>query len=135
MEIFFTQVNSVMAVLSQLLYDPQGNSHICKKFHPCSLYWRYFFLCQPCGIFECLSNILWFKVRIISQNLFYCGTMGNLANDNRDRNAHSTDAGTPTHDLRIKRYSVKVIHDIILSADKNYLHDFIINQFLRDVLY
>jgi len=52
--------------------------------------------------FPCRLNIFLFKVRISLQDLLKGGTVGDLANDHRDGNAHSPDAGAASHDLRVK---------------------------------
>jgi hypothetical protein len=65
------------------------------------------FLSQPGGVFNSLLNVLPLKVGVPFQDLLKSGPVGNLAHDDGDRNPHSSNARASSHDLRIKRYTVK----------------------------
>src|SRR5437764_12277246 len=49
-----------------------------------------------------LLYICLFQIRILREQLLSSRTVSKLANDDRDGNSHSPNAGSPTHDGRIK---------------------------------
>jgi len=65
-------------------------------------------LCEPCGIAECLLDVLSFEIRVSSQHLLECGAVGELADDHRHGDAHPTDAGPSSQDLRVERDPIEV---------------------------
>jgi hypothetical protein len=73
-----------------------------------------FLLSKPGCIFYRLLDILPFKIGISLKNLFKCGTVCDLAHNNGYGDPHATDASPTTHDLGIKRNSVKHIHHLLI---------------------
>ena len=52
---------------------------------------------QPSRVFQGLSDVLWFEVRVVGQDLFRGGPMGDLADDYGDGYPHAADTCAPPH--------------------------------------
>jgi hypothetical protein len=106
METFIAEVNCVMLVLLQPSNDPAVHTHIGKKSH--RLLGRVnLFLRQPSRILDRLLDIFPFQVRVTFKYFVKTRAVSNLADDDRNRNAHAAYARSPAHNLRIESDSLK----------------------------
>jgi len=60
------------------------------------------FLGEPRCVFESLLNILGYEVRVVAQDLLNRCAMSNVPHDDGNRDPHSADACTPSHDPRVE---------------------------------
>jgi hypothetical protein len=104
-----------MSVLRKAFGHSWGKCVIDQKFQDISRklrYWQFPLTYCASGIAQGFANILFFKVRVIGQDLRVAHPFGNHADDARDGNAQAADTWQAAHLVGIYRYSRKCLHGI-----------------------
>ena len=92
MEALVSPVDGIMTLLAQPSQHAQVHTHVGEEAHEglrdADLVPR-----QPGGILHRLLDVLALEIRVASQDLVEGRAVGDLADDERDRNAQAADAG------------------------------------------
>ena len=101
MQLFVAKVHRVVAGAAQPRDHLRTHTHVGKEAHD-PLRRMNFFGREPGRVFERLSNVLLFQIRMILEHLFDARSVSELTNDHGDGDAHATDARATAHDVRIE---------------------------------
>ncbi len=72
-------------------------------------------LSQVCGEGERFANIRLFDIREIGKQLFDGAAGCHRPDDHADAHAHAADTWLATHDLRIHRNAVELLHVVMIA--------------------
>ena len=85
-----------------------SQSHTSRRAH--------FFLRQPCRVRQRLLNVFRLQVRIVGEDFINRRAMGELADDDRDGDAHAANAGAAAEDVRVEGDAIEW-HSIIIGSN------------------
>ena len=92
MKALVSQVDGIMTLLAQPFHYAQVHTHVGEEAHE-RLRDANLDPCRPGGVLHRLLDVLALEIRGASQDLVESGAVGDLADDERDRNAQAADAG------------------------------------------
>ncbi len=115
MQSLVAEMNSIVALAAEPLCDPDVDVHVHQDAHN-RLRVLHTLLCQPRRVLDGLLDVVSFKVWVAGKDIVEGCTMRDLIDDHGNRNSHPTNAGPPSHNLRIKRHPVKHGHPLIFAG-------------------
>jgi len=118
------QVGCVVAPGSQLFNDALSHSHVRKKAHGEGSARHHAFLSQPRRVLERLVHVLAFQVRVFAQYLFHGRAVGDLSNDDRDRDTHAANAGATTENPGVECDSLEHVRPSSVLLQPRFLQSY-----------
>lgn len=99
-----------MPLCAQPLHDTDVHTHLGEGPHKPGSGSDYLLLRQPSGVFERLLYILALKVGIALKDVLNTRPVGNLSDNQGNRDTHPSDTGPPAHDCGVERGAIETAH-------------------------
>jgi hypothetical protein len=90
------QMDRVVAPLTQPGDDALIDAHVGEEAHRGALRLLHLLLREPCGVLDCLLDVLAFEVRVPSENLVERRAVSDLPDDHGHGDPHAANAGAAT---------------------------------------
>jgi hypothetical protein len=111
MQPFVSEMDGVMPLVPEPLDHTDIHAHVGQEAHSgLPLRCPYLLLREPGRVAQGLFDVRSFEIRVSCEDFFEGCTVGNLTDDDRDRNPHAADACATTQDLWIEGNSVERRH-------------------------